>query len=107
MKCQFYREHKYVSATLNDLERLIGQADFCDAISLAEVTSSFSDRAEMLKGHAEYENKRLHFLLKQKNSQVLSHTHVEEDHAAQDEQLLKIERSLKEIFQNIDPEKKN
>jgi len=28
MRYQFYREHKYVSSALNDLERLIARTDF-------------------------------------------------------------------------------
>jgi hypothetical protein len=51
----------------------------------------------MLKGHAEYENGRLHALLRQKNSPSSIYAQVEEDHVAQDEQLLQIEKMIQDI----------
>jgi len=51
----------------------------------------------MLKGHAEYENERLHVLLKQQNASTGTYLHVEEDHAVQDKQLLIIEEILRGI----------
>ena len=97
MRYQFYREHKYVSSSLNDLERLIARTDFCDSTALAAVSSSFEALSEMLKGHAYYENERLHALLKQKNSPVSTYAHIEEDHVEQDRQLLEIEQLIREI----------
>jgi hypothetical protein len=106
MRYQFYREHKYVSAALNDLERLIARTDFCDAAAVATVKQTFEDLAGMLKGHADYENSRLHILLKQKNCPASIYAHVEEDHAAQDRQLVEIEEIIQHISQASAPEKK-
>lgn len=106
MRYQFYREHKYVSSALNDLERLIARTDFCDLGALAEVKEAFVSLSEMLKGHAEYENNRLHALLKQKNSSSSIYAHIEEDHASQDRQLLEIEEIIREISQESEREKK-
>ncbi|MBS0605229.1 MAG: hemerythrin domain-containing protein [Verrucomicrobia bacterium] len=106
MRYQFYREHKYVSSALNDLERLIAQTDFCDSASLEGVKRSFEDLAEMLKGHAQYENERLHVLLNRKNSTIPACRHVEEEHAAQDAQLSQIGELIQGISLESDEEKK-
>lgn len=106
MRYQFYREHKYVSSALNDLERLIAQTDFCDVVALEEVQKAFTSLAEILKGHAEYENNRLHALLKQKNVSSSIYAHIEEDHALQDKQLLEIEEMIRGISQESEKEKK-
>ncbi len=106
MRYQFYREHKYVSAALNDLERVIARTDFCNSTAVEEVKNFLSELTGLLKGHAEYENERLHLLLKQKGSSIFSHTHVEEEHAAQDQQLLAIEQSLQDITKESKREKR-
>lgn len=104
MRYQFYREHKYVSAALNDLERLIARADFCDEKDLEKVKNEFESLAGMLKGHAEYENSRLHVLLKQKG--VLICEHAEEDHVEQDRQLEKIGKMIQAISRECEEEKR-
>jgi len=106
MRYQFYREHKYVSSALNDLERLIARTDFCDLDALEEVLGAFLSLSEMLKGHAEYENNRLHSLLKQKNASSSIYEHIEEDHAEQDRQLLEIAAIIRVISQEAEREKK-
>jgi hemerythrin-like domain-containing protein len=106
MRYRFYREHKYVSSALNDLERLIAQTDFCDIDALEKVREAFSSLSDMLKGHAEYENNRLHALLKRKNSSSAVYAHIEEDHAVQDKQLLEMEETIQGIFQESDRAKK-
>lgn len=106
MRYQFYREHKYVSAALNDLERLIARADFCDSAALDRVKSEFGSLAAMLKGHAQYENERLHLLLKQKSVPSCIYAHIEEDHAVQERQLGEIEKRLQDISLESDAERK-
>lgn len=97
MRYKFYREHKYVSAALNDVERLIARTDFRDSKAVAQVSESFEDLVQMLKGHAQYENERLHALLKQKHSYV--YDHAEKDHADQDEQMSEIKRLIDQVAQ--------
>ena len=106
MRYQFYREHKYVSAALNDLERLIARTDFCDESALAEVRKVFAALTQMLKGHAHFENERLHALLKQKNSSASIYAHIEEDHAEQDRQLLELDEILQEFSRKSEEKKK-
>ena len=106
MRYQFYREHKYVSAALNDLERLIAQTDFCNSTAVEEVKNSLSELTELLEGHAQYENERLHLLLKQKSSSILSDTDVEKEHAAQAQQLLEIRETLQAITEVDDRSKR-
>ena len=89
MRYQFYREHKFVSSALNDLEREIAKADFRKDEEFKHLLNSFQNLSNMLKGHAEYENEHLHALLKKKKSPL--YKHVEEDHAHQEEQLLYIQ----------------
>jgi hemerythrin-like domain-containing protein len=106
MRYQFYREHKYVSAALNDLERLIARTDFCDPVCVKDVKQNFEALAEMLKGHAQFENERLHALLKQKNVPATIYAHIEEDHVAQDQHLAEIETILQGISGLHDRERK-
>lgn len=95
MRYQFYREHKYVSAALNKLERLIAKTDFRNSQGVATIEQEFQLLSEMLKGHAQYENERLHVLLKRRNSKI--HAHAEEDHAYQDEQLQQVQQLIHRI----------
>lgn len=95
MRYKFYREHKYVSAALNDLERLIAKTDFCQPDEVNTVHATFKDLTEMLEGHANYENDRLHLLLKNKHSSV--HEHAEKDHDKQQETLSFIESLINKI----------
>lgn len=96
MRYQFYREHKYVSAAVNDLERQIARTDFSNLQEVQAVAHEFQELAEMLKSHAHYENEKLHSLLEQRGSLV--HKHVENDHAHQDEHLLEIQSGIDQII---------
>lgn len=103
MRYQFYREHKYVSAALNDLERQIAKTDFRNAQEVVSVKQSFQSLKEMLHAHAQYENEKLHGLLKGKSH---VYEHVEEDHAHQDEQLLHIQELIDQISKAITDDEK-
>jgi len=104
MRYQFYREHKYVSAALNDLERLIAKTNFRNSQEIARVNIAFHELTEMLTGHAEYENERLHTLLKNKRSKI--HEHAQADHAHQDEQLLEIQRMIDSVSKTSSDDEK-
>lgn len=95
MRYQFYREHKYVSAALNNLERLIAKTDFCNPQEVLLVNQEYQLLKSMLQGHAEYENERLHALLKNKHSKI--HEHAEVAHAHQDEELDHIQKMIDNI----------
>jgi hypothetical protein len=98
MRYQFYREHKYVSFALNDLERRIAKADFRVFKEVEKIQSEFKAIVHMLKSHAQYENSSLHELLRKKQSIV--YEHVESDHHRYDEilddLLLKLQKVLAE-----------
>lgn len=104
MRYQFYREHKYVSAALNDLERLIAKTDFRNTQETMIVKETYLELMEMLKAHAFYENDRLHGLLKRKHSNI--HEHAEADHAQQEEQLFEIQRLIEAILNASSDEEK-
>jgi len=96
MRYKFYREHKYVSFALNDLERHIAKTNFRALKEVKKIKSEFEEIVQMLKGHAQYENNALHELLRKKHSPV--YVHVEEDHKHYDETLENLRLSLKEVI---------
>lgn len=98
MRYRFYREHKYVSAALNDLERLIARADFRNRTDALKVKEQFNALMQLLEGHAQWENSTLHELLKQRGSSV--HLHAENDHLHQDEQLKHLQKLLDDILEH-------
>lgn len=95
IRYKFYREHKYLSFVLNDLERLIAKTNFQISQEVEKVTEQFKAAVELLKGHAEYEDNCLHVLLKQKNSKV--YEHIEKDHGVLDETLNNLQLLLDKV----------
>lgn len=104
MRYQLYREHKYVSAALNDVERLAGKTDYYSAVQTARLVKEFSALADMLKAHAEYENTSLHELLKKKNSPLFHQ--IEKDHEGQDQNLDALQKRLIRIENAMKKEEK-
>lgn len=96
VRYKFYREHKYVSFALNDLERQIAKTDFRALKEVEKVKTEFEAVVQMLKGHARYENDSLHALLRKKQSALYEHT--EADHQQYDEILGDLSLRLKEIL---------
>lgn len=92
---QFYREHKYVSFVLNDLERLVAKTDFRVSSQVEKVECAFNDMVEMLRGHAEYENSKLHPLLQKKGSVIVQE--VENDHQHHEAQFQALQNLLNQI----------
>ena len=101
---KFYREHKYVCAAINDVERLIAKTDFTSATQTAKVKEAFDALLPMLRGHADYENSRLHRLLRDRGSDV--YKHVEEEHRAYDQKLNALGNRLMLVSKSIDPEER-
>lgn len=96
MRYKFYREHKYVSFALNDLERQIGKTDFRELREVEKIKIEFEGVVQLLKGHAEYENSSLHELLRKKQSPV--YEHVEADHQHYNEVLEELSLRLEKIL---------
>lgn len=97
MRYQFYREHKYVSSALNDVERLIAKTDFRNELDTLNAQSAFQELTEMLEGHAHYENEKLHRLLDKKGSKV--HQHAEDEHALQQQKITEIQSLFNQILE--------
>ena len=102
MRYKFYREHKYVSVALNDLERLIAKTDFKDFSQVKKVEEEFDTLIQMLNGHAHYEDKTLHKLLQEKASLV--YKHIEEDHKHMDKTIADLQSLLKKVKEAIQEE---
>jgi hemerythrin-like domain-containing protein len=102
MRYKFYREHKYVSAAVNDVERLIAKTDFTKRDQVEQAKNEFDALIKMLKGHAHYENETLHELLRQKGSAV--YKHVEQDHIQYEQQIADLEDRLKKAMESTLPE---
>lgn len=96
MRYKFYREHKYVSFALNDLERKIAKTDFRSLAEIEKIKKELYETVEMLQGHAHYENSALHVLLKKKKSAV--YKHVEKDHEHYDAILADLKERLNKVL---------
>lgn len=101
---KFYREHKYVCAAINDIERLIAKTDFTSATETVKVKEAFDAMFPMLKGHADYESSRLHRLLRERGSNV--YRHAEEEHRVYEQKLNDLSNRLMLVSESIDPEER-
>lgn len=104
MRYKFYREHKYISSRLNDLERLVAKTDFKNQDEVIEVSNSFNAMGELLKSHAHYEDTALHTLLKAKHSLVYEHS--EADHDQLEQKLNTLQSMLDKITESSNEEEK-
>lgn len=96
MRYQFYREHKFVSAMMNDLERKIATFDVHDDDALKEVEHAFKALWNMLHQHAAYENERIHRLLSMKNSSLPKP--IEAEHEQQERDLDALAERIAALF---------
>jgi hemerythrin-like domain-containing protein len=101
MRYKLYKEHKYISYALNELERTIAKTDFRVSSEVEHIKQELGAVIGMLKGHAHYENERIHELLKKKGSSL--YAHVEDDHAHYDKLLAEIEIAFNSISSSEDP----
>ncbi len=95
MRYKFYREHKYVSFMLTELERLIAKTDFRDNTQLTRVKEQLQQVTFLHQGHIRYEEDRLHTLLTNQGSTM--HLVIEEDHRQQENDLAQLQVQLLEI----------
>jgi hypothetical protein len=100
MRVKFYREHKYVSAALNSLERLIAKTDFRKDAEVEVARSEWVDLSAMLHGHAHYEEERLHPLLERKGSTV--HRHAHHQHEEMDATFPRIDALFEAVMREED-----
>ena len=92
---QFYREHKYVSFVLNDLERLVAKTDFRIPAQVEKIEEEFNSMVQLLRSHAEYEDSKLHPLLQKKGSSIFQE--AQEDHEHHDILFQTLQRLLEQI----------
>ncbi len=104
MRIKFYREHKYVSAALNDLERLIAKMDFRKDSEIEVARKQWTELSHMLQNHANYEEERLHSLLERKGSTV--HIHAHNQHEEMDAAFPRIDALFDAVMKEHNPEMK-
>jgi hypothetical protein len=80
MRYKFYREHKFISATLNDVAESIARADFSSDADTKEVLIKFEALRAILGAHTHYEDVVLHKLLREKNSTVQAPAEADHQH---------------------------
>ena len=101
MRVKLYREHKYVSFALNDLERLIAKTDFMDDAAIDHIQSEWLLIKEMLEGHAYHEEHNFHTLLEKKGSTI--HHEAHKDHEHQEEGIKNLQALLDTVKVGPDP----
>lgn len=101
MRVKLYREHKYVSFALSELERVIAKTDFTDDAAIAHIKNEWHSLREMLEGHAYHEEHNFHALLEKKGSTI--HHEAHDDHEQQDEALKSLQNLLEAI--NTSPDR--
>lgn len=101
---RFYREHKYVSYILTELERTIARADFRCNIEIQAIQSQFESLAHLMKGHADHEDQAIHELLRRKGSSV--YDSIEAHHHVLEDQLKGLHQDLIKIKKSDDSELK-
>jgi len=92
MRIKLYREHKYLSFALSELERLIAKTDFTDDAAIDRIQSEWQCVREMLEGHAYHEEHNFHALLEKKGSTI--HHEAHNDHEHQEETLKNLQNLL-------------
>lgn len=92
MRVKLYREHKYVSFALSELERLIAKTDFTNDAAIAHIQDQWQCVKEMLEGHAYHEEHNFHALLEKKGSTI--HHGAHNDHEHQEETLKNLQSLL-------------
>lgn len=100
MRVKLYREHKYVSFALNELERLIAKTDFSSDAALTLVQEEWLSVKEVLKGHAQYEEENIHSLLEKKGSTI--HHEAQGDHNHQEDALRQLQDLLDVVKSSLD-----
>ncbi|WP_019215125.1 hemerythrin domain-containing protein [Legionella tunisiensis] len=75
---RLYREHKYITLVMNELDHKIGKTDFRDSQQVQEIASDLNNLVNLLGFHAKHEDEKIHGLLKKHNSTAFQD--VEADH---------------------------
>ena len=92
MRRRLYTEHKYVTHRLCEFGRLLAKADFANDGGIQAATAGLQEIKDLLTGHAEHENAKIHRLLQQRQSTV--HAAIEMEHAKHQASFEKMESIL-------------
>src|ERR1700722_14001964 len=101
---RLYREHKLVTAYLNDFTRLVGTTDFTDDAQVTVVKEALNGRIGLLTNHAKHEDDNIHALLKTKGSKV--YEGIEKDHQGHDAVFSRLTDMVEAISTSINPEER-
>ncbi len=82
MRYRFYREHKYLTALLFELERRIAKTDFRVNEQLSVIQAQLQTFAELLQSHAEHEEQAIHSLLQHLETPVQKQIEAQHQHHA-------------------------
>lgn len=89
---RLYREHKYIFYVFSELLQLASTLDFSNGQSLGKLQIELKKLDGLLQSHAEYEESRIHLLLKNKNSTLLN----EAEHHHRDQKLF-LEKMMNQV----------
>jgi hypothetical protein len=102
MRYQFYREHKYIAAAINDVVRLLGKTDFTIRQEVLAAKHAFEEIVIVLKNHSHYEDERLHGLLRAKGSNIFAK--VEDDHYQNSQHFINLTNRFNTILESTNAE---
>ena len=100
MRYQFYREHKYIAAAINDVVRLLGKTDFTIRQEVLAAKHAFEEIVIVLKNHSHYEDERLHGLLRAKGSNIFAK--AEDDHYQNSQHFTNLTNRFNTILESTD-----
>jgi hypothetical protein len=101
---RLYREHKLVTAYLNDFTRLVGTTDFTDDAQVTVVIEALDGRIGLLTNHAKHEDDNIHVLLKVKGLQV--YEDIEKDHRGHGVVFSRLTDMVETICTSANPEER-
>ena len=101
MRYKLYREHKYISAAVNDVVRLLAKADFLLPETITEVKKAFAGLWPVLAWHSQYEDEVYHPLLAAHG--VYDFAQIETDHLENKQKIIALEARLAAIAALTDP----
>lgn len=101
MRYKLYREHKYISAAVNDIVRLLAKADFLLPETITEVKKAFAGLWPVLAWHSRYEDEVYHPLLASHG--VYDFAQIETDHLENKQKIVALEARLAVIALLTDP----
>lgn len=104
LRARLYREHKYVFFFFTDMIQTMGCLDFSQKEAVDQAKDHLHHLKSLLKGHAHYEESRIHDILKKKGSSIFHQ--VEVQHQDHDLYFEKAEKLLSTIDHMDNPEDK-